>query len=280
MLCFFYLKRFFQISLSCFGYYDIIINKLFCGGGIVLSRKYISVLLLIFTVVFLLTGCSGPFSLNPSDYITLFASDKMLRTQVASANLKNLDRKYNIGRLTEDNDYSKIMKDLDKSREGELDFKLHYISSPVVNALYIGDGHIVLFEGLLEKLNEKQVAAVIAHEMGHGISNHIVESVRSQVGYKITNDILTEMEIDRTVRGISLHFIRNGFSREDEKEADLTSLKILKKSGYDPYLAIEVMEVLNNLQGSVDSKLLEVFQTHPLPSTRIDYMKESLENDV
>ena len=243
-----------------------------------MPKKSFSIFLLLVATVFLITGCSGPFSLGPSDYIALLASDEMLRTEVANANLKALNEEYEVYDLNEGNFYYDTMKDLEKNTESNLDFKLHYIPSEVVNAFYVGDGHIVLFDGLLDILTEKQAPAVIAHEMAHGTNNHIVENVRSQVGYKITNDILAEMDINKTARGIGLFFLKNGFSREDEKEADLSSLKILENSNYNPYLTIEVMEELDRLQGNMDAKLLEIFQTHPLPKTRISYINKELEN--
>ena len=45
---------------------------------------------------------------------------------------------------------------------------VHYVSDPTVNALATFGGHVIVFRGLLERLeSEDALAAVLAHEIGH-----------------------------------------------------------------------------------------------------------------
>ena len=60
------------------------------------------------------------------------------------------------------------------------------------------------------------------------------------------------------------------YSREDEKEADMTGLSYMTQAGYDPNGIVETMEILNELQ---TVRPIEFFSTHPNPESRITYFK-------
>jgi predicted Zn-dependent protease len=64
------------------------------------------------------------------------------------------------------------------------------------------------------------------------------------------------------------------YSREDERDADLTGLSYMVQAGYDPQGMVETMQILQDLQ---TLRPVEFFSTHPNPESRIAYLQERIE---
>lgn len=205
---------------------------------------------------------------------------------VSRANFKELRNKYKIYTLKEESQYMKVFKKLKRKAERDnpdLDFKLYYIDSPIINAYYIGDGNIMVFRGLLELLeNEDQIAAVIGHEMGHGVKEHIDQQLETSIKLNIIGWLFNQITKEEygNLTDFAANLLSKGFSRDQEKEADLYSVELINKAGYNPRGAIELMQIFKKVDGSIDLKLLELFKTHPNPGTRLEYISEYIEKNI
>ena len=195
-------------------------------------------------------------------------------------NLKYLNKKYDIYEMEEDNYLSHILNKLEKSVSTEVDFKLYYAESPEFNALYIGDGNIVLFKGLIKRVKDKgQLASVLAHLMAHGTSGHIGQYFENVAGLKLSgwnsDDIVGKDSSDvyEIIQEHAMKLFKKGFSGKVEKEADLTSLKILEQANYDFKSSLDLMKLLDELDVSINLKFLDY------PKTRIKYIKKYLREE-
>ena len=105
------------------------------------------------------------------------------------------------------------------------------LSWDVPNAMALPGGVIFVTDGLLETLdNEAQLAAVLAHEVGHIELSHCVDAVK----YEIVARKLGVMSLGR-IADLAVHLmIRNSFSKTQEHEADLYAWQWLRHSRYDP----------------------------------------------
>ncbi|WP_018250228.1 M48 family metallopeptidase [Orenia marismortui] len=163
----------------------------------------------------------------------------------------------------------------------DLNFKLYVIDAPVLNAAYMGDGHMMVFKGLLDQVeNDNQLAAIIAHEIGHGVNDDIQDSINIIQGIQLGGalvDLITKDSENRDssnlIANISMILLKKGFDRGQEKEADYYSVFLTKKAGYDPHGTIGVMKLLKRKSGgSSDSELAELFSDHPNLDNRIEYL--------
>ncbi|MFW5979695.1 MAG: M48 family metalloprotease, partial [Halanaerobium sp.] len=59
---------------------------------------------------------------------------------------------------------------------------------------------------------------------------------------------------------------------EQEQESDIYAVDLMLRSGYDPQGLIELMQIFK--ENSSNFKLLEFTQTHPIPESRIEYLKQ------
>jgi Zn-dependent protease with chaperone function len=198
---------------------------------------------------------------------------------VAARLYKDLDQEYRITEFKSGSLEYETLKRLEanvinKKFRGE-EFKVHHIDDPLINAYYIGDGNIMLFEGLLQKLNtEDQLAGLIAHEMGHAVEEHLTEDLERNLGLSILNLLFNHFTDNdyQTMTNVAQNLIQNGYSREQEQESDIYAVDLMLQSGYDPQGLVELMKIFK--ENSNSFKLLEFTQTHPIPESRIEYLEE------
>jgi predicted Zn-dependent protease len=126
-------------------------------------------------------------------------------------------------------------------------FIFHYVADDEVNAFADEGGHIYLHRGLLDYLeSDEEIAAAMAHEMGHQIAGHVEESKSS------------------ILLGALIGML--SFSKEQEREADLLAAYVLARAGIDLERAGGTFEVLAKLD---DKTWASWKDTHPAGPERI-----------
>lgn len=127
----------------------------------------------------------------------------------------------------------------------ELEFHLMILDTDELNAYAAPGGYIFITKGALKYMkDESELAGVIAHEVAHITERHVVKELK----IKGTDDAATA-ELARIIggnsesaraafgqavdRGLELIF-KDGYKKEDEMQADKTSVTISAVSGYDP----------------------------------------------
>ncbi len=154
-----------------------------------------------------------------------------------------------------------------------------------VNA-YAGENSTVfIFTGLLQFLQtEDEIAAVFAHELGHHIANHIEESKQNA-----DTGAATVSYLAGGVFGLLVYSLggmdgtpaaelgesigRGVYSKEQETEADLLSVYLLERAGYDAEKAIRVWEVLYALSAKTRTQWND---THPSEVERYAHWKRAV----
>jgi Zn-dependent protease with chaperone function len=91
-----------------------------------------------------------------------------------------------------------------------------------INAYCLYDGTMIVNVGLLAEVkNEAALAAVMGHELGHYIKNHIVSRIKNQ--QKKTKK---KTDLEKALNA-------QGFSQDNELEADIQGFSIAKSANYD-----------------------------------------------
>src|SRR5262245_39247545 len=143
----------------------------------------------------------------------------------------------------------------------ECRFVFHYENDDEVNA-YTGEGgHIYLHRGLLDYLeSDEEIAAVMAHEMGHQVGNHVDEDQVSVILGALLGGLLmggiaaaggANQDGINDMSAVGLEYGgrvgRLSFSKEQEREADLLAAYILARAGVDLERAGGTFDVLAKL---------------------------------
>lgn len=169
------------------------------------------------------------------------------------------------------------MKVAKQSHRPELAYKFRVLNSSVPNAFALPGGFIVINRGLLVGLStEAEVAAVLGHETAHVTAKH------SLAGYQraMAANLLLQgialgtggKESVMQLSGITASLVENGFSRDQEREADWLGIDYMVKAGYNPDGAVKLQEYFfTQLEGGKNPLMVEgLFRTHPFSKERLE----------
>src|SRR5690606_17040411 len=156
-----------------------------------------------------------------------------------------------------------------------------------INAFALPGGFVYVNRGLIGYLqSEAQLAAVLAHEIGHITARHGVLRDTAQKGAGVGTGILSVLSVLTTgtsvvgdVANLYASAAVMGYGREMELEADHFGAKYLYNSGYDPQAMVEVIGVLKNHERFMRLKARDqgqgrqtyhgVFSSHPRNDQRL-----------
>lgn len=155
------------------------------------------------------------------------------------------------------------------------------LNDDMVNAFATGGGYVYITRGLLALAqDESQVAAVLAHEMGHINARHVAQQqsqgMVANIGLQAIG-IATGSNVATQLGGTGAELYLKSFSRAHEYEADSLGVKYLAAAGYDPYAE---MKFLQQLQRSTElearmagkpaqGELFSYMSTHPSTPDRV-----------
>jgi Zn-dependent protease with chaperone function len=117
--------------------------------------------------------------------------------------------------------------------------RLEFRASPVIgpNAFALPSGILVLTDELVRLAkNDKEILAVLAHEIGHVHHRHSMRSLlkgsaTALIIAGVTGDIASATSLAAAAPALLL---QNRYSRDNEREADQYALTLLQRSGIEP----------------------------------------------
>jgi len=145
------------------------------------------------------------------------------------------------------------------------------------NAFAAPGGYIYVFDDLIEILEtDDNVAAVLAHEMGHIEAKHSVKRMQGSLaatllmlaGAQVQNDGKTA-----AAANMAIGQLMSAYSRQDERQADELSIKYMKLAGFDPQGTLGALGKLQELRKNAPRMPYFVYKSHPYLSERMAYLK-------
>jgi len=160
--------------------------------------------------------------------------------------------------------------------------RVHYVDDPVVNAFATLGGHVAVFRGLLERVPDENVLAmVIAHEIAHAQHRHPIRSLGRGIAFSAAVSVVsasTGSRVADSVLGTSGMLTLLTFSRAQEEEADETGIAALVLAYGHAGGATDTFQVLQKAarehRGAEPPKFLS---THPLSEQRIERLAAIIE---
>lgn len=161
----------------------------------------------------------------------------------------------------------------------ELQFEIHVIQSPDLNAFCLPGGVIVVYTGLIEAAQQpEQVAGVLAHEMAHATLRHGLERISQSLGVAAAANLL--LGDIQGVLALGSEFFQlasiNSYSRGQESAADTEGVRMMHAAGLDPLNMAEFFEIMKAQEGNFPEQLAWI-STHPDHNARIISVREQLE---
>ena len=179
----------------------------------------------------------------------------------------------------------------------DLIFTFKVLNTGEVNAFAGPGGFVYITIGLLDILESKdELAAVLAHEIGHICERHSVRSydnakkmqtvlslvdlAASAVGVPPVANIGGELigDYSNTIANLTEVIITEGYSKNWETAADEYGIILVTKAGYDPHAFLRVLERLNEINATQgDEYTLTILSSHPSLEDRMEHL-HSLSN--
>jgi predicted Zn-dependent protease len=160
-------------------------------------------------------------------------------------------------------------------------YRVTILNSPVVNAFALPSGNIYVTRGLLALANDtSEVAAVMAHEIGHVTARHAMQREEamktSELRSKVTRQLQSRERSEEVTAFDKLSLA--SFTRQQEFDADLISVRNLGRAGYDPYGASRFLQALSRstamraalLGNRASDQQPDIMSTHPSTQERIE----------
>ncbi|MBM3245167.1 MAG: hypothetical protein FJZ15_05175, partial [Candidatus Omnitrophica bacterium] len=168
-----------------------------------------------------------------------------------------------------------------KSHRNYLQYHFYIIDDAAINACALPGGHIFVNSGLLEKLDEDQVAFVLAHEIGHVNARHGLKRIEAQMGFNLLAlglAIGTKNQGAVDLANQVYDLLSKGYSREDEFLADSLGLQYAHNAGYDKTASLDVFDIFHREEKSSGAQMVPVYlRTHPTPADRMNNAKAKIE---
>ena len=171
------------------------------------------------------------------------------------------------------------------SKRATIPYQFAVLDSQVKNAFAVPGGVIFISRAMFSILeDEAELAAVLAHEVGHVSAKHALKSTqRAQLFQGVGALTAAGMRGDKgkkfasAIGGMQTVLFDKGLDKEMEFEADLAAMETTYRTGYDPSAMIRVLEKLQKQEASSKDKKGSWFSTHPPLYERIDRLREQLQ---
>lgn len=159
----------------------------------------------------------------------------------------------------------------------ELPWSFAVIETSSVNAFAAPGGIILITSELYALLEtEDELAAVLAHEIGHVNRKHHYNVIQKQKMVEFGANFMQKQMagdsgnlIAQRLVGMGAQLIARGLDKDAEFEADRDGMVLAARAGYDPSALITVLEKLQR-RLATDGAVQLMFKTHPSPRDRIE----------
>lgn len=152
-------------------------------------------------------------------------------------------------------------------------YEIKIIKDEQINAFTMPGGNIYIFSGLIKAADSpEEVAAVLAHELGHAEKRHVVTKLIKDMSVTAIVSILSGGD-PSLITEILQSVVGNKFNREQEMEADKFALQLMEEAHLPPKALARFFERLNDKDLDY-SEELEILMTHPHNNKRIEQARK------
>jgi predicted Zn-dependent protease len=232
-----------------------------------------------------LNGCSTEYNVvTGQEEKYYYSTDK--EVQMGQSLSKEMEKKY---KPVEDPLVQKRVQDIGRKiaavcdrRDIEYHFKA--LQDDEVNAVSLPGGYVYVNQGLIDKVsNDDELAAVLAHEVGHVVARHSIKKLQAMMAYNVLMVLAAQVPSGGQVgpaANIAFVELFLGYSREDEMLADQLGARYIKLAGYDPHAMITFLLKLQDVNHRRPAEPISYFKTHPYVPDRIRVVKQELGESI
>jgi predicted Zn-dependent protease len=156
------------------------------------------------------------------------------------------------------------------------------LESSTPNSFACPGGIIFITKGMIKNCsNEDQLAAVLAHEVGHVANRDGISSIKQSRWTEVATTAGAEAakkyggsvgqlvaRFEGSIDDVFKTVIVNGYSRSAEENADRAGVEMMKRAAYNPAAMVTILETMGSRGGSGG-----ILGTHPAVADRLANIK-------
>lgn len=157
------------------------------------------------------------------------------------------------------------------------DYDVYVNPSKELNAFETIGGVISVNQGMMDVLNDDELAFTLCHEMQHGEKRHAVNGVLKSIGISTLVDVAmggNANVLDILLGSVAINYIDNEVvTMDQEKEADATGFNVMKNTAYNVGGAPSSMQFVYEKYGDLYTEGFNRVispNNHPQMSSRIE----------
>ncbi len=173
-----------------------------------------------------------------------------------------------------------------QSQRPNLPYSIKMINSSIPSAYSLPGGFLYVYRGLIQSLsNESELAALLAHQIGHVVGRHADNQLLSFFTDRHTLKPLLD-NLDEQNNVIEQLILKFGgavtilsslsFRPRDEAQADLLGFYEMLRAGWNPNGFLKLFADLDNLNNTSKMTGNSFLSNHPITSERVDAIRREL----
>ena len=150
--------------------------------------------------------------------------------------------------------------------------RVSILDDPHINAANGGAGDFYVTLGLLQKANDDELRAVMAHETAHADLGHVAKLQRLSTGLQVGTVLLEQLfPKAQALAPLAEQLVANAYTRREEYQADSHGVELLKRTGADGKgLMVHTLTWIKETEGESGG----FFATHPATGDRIQAVQQ------
>lgn len=167
---------------------------------------------------------------------------------------------------------------LNQGKDRLENLSVHVLDHPMANGFALPGGYVVLFRGLIDQAESPdQIAAVLAHEMGHVWTRDPTRhALRSAGSIGVLGLVFGDFAGGAAVLFLTERLISARYSQQAETDADTFGYSRLRAANVSPAVMGDMFDLLRDTAGDTN-QLLAHFLSHPTLSQRIDAARAAVD---
>ena len=171
-------------------------------------------------------------------------------------------------------------------------YQFHVIKADVYNAFATPAGHIFVYTGLLNAMQEEEeLAGIMGHEIAHVYCRHISQKIErsKKISMATLAGVAAGVLMGLGGAGEAAGAVTMGsmaagqtaelaYSRENEMQADQLGVEFLTKADYSPSGLLEILKKIRSKSWFGSDQVPTYLMTHPAVEDRIAFISSWLEN--
>ncbi|MDB5914651.1 MAG: peptidase [Ramlibacter sp.] len=169
-----------------------------------------------------------------------------------------------------------------QSERPQLPWTFGVLDDPGFNAFAAPGGYVFVTKGLVDRVDEAELAGILAHEVTHVTGKHHLKALAAKARSGLAAQLLASQlrgnvggAISAQMLALGRNLYSSGLDQSDEYAADREGVALAARAGFDPYGLPAVLQQLRT--AAPDNPLFSLtLSTHPPAQLRLEQLEASM----